>query len=351
MPALPSPEPRFSWRRAAARQLRGAAAWLERGSGASRAPGASGSSGTFGATSPESPTPIRAFDTDGAPEHWVQMLRNAGLAPPVARPALRRFRRLLGANQAPQSSPRGAIPRSVPVPAPAPPASPETLPVADTPAAPTTPSVARPVLRLSARSRSVVQAPEHTRSSEAPFVARPALRASEPTKHAEQAPQHTPTPVARPALHASEPTKPAEQAPQHTPTPALRLRPAHPGALPITLAPVARPDLRSSTRSENVEQTPQHTPTPVARPALRVSEPTKPAEQTPQHRQPQPEPQTHPASQGHPSVVVNHAPASPVIGTWPELAPRPQPTQVAPTQTVEHVIARQARLHDEQLAI
>ena len=322
MPALPSPEPRFSWRRAAARQLRGAAAWLERGSGASRAPGASGSSGTFGATSPESPTPIRAFDTDGAPEHWVQMLRDAGLAPPVVRPVLRRFRRLWGANQAPQSSTRGAIPRSVPVPAPAPPASPETLPVADTPAAPTTPSVARPVFRLSARSRSVVQAPEHTPTP----VARPALRVSEPSEHVEQAPQHTPTPVARPALHASEPTKPAEQAPQHTPTPALRLRPAHPGALPITLAPVARPDLRSSTRSES-------------------------AEQAPQHRQPQPEPQTHPASQGHPSVVVNHAPSSPVIGTWPELAPRPQPTQAAPTQSVEHVIARQARLHDEQLAI
>jgi hypothetical protein len=333
MPALPSPEPRFSWRRAAARQLRGAAAWLERGSGASRAPGASGSSGTFGATSPESPTPIRAFDTDGAPEHWVQMLRDAGLAPPVVRPVLRRFRRLLGANQAPQSSTRGAIPRSVPVPAPAPPASPETLPVADTPAAPTTPSVARPVFRLSARSRSVVQAPEHTRSSEAPFVARPALRVSEPSEHVEQAPQHTPTPVARPALRASEPTKPAEQAPQHTPT------------------PVARPALHSSEPTKPAEQAPQHTPTPVARPALHASEPTKHAEQAPQHRQPQPELQTRPESQGHPSVVVNHAPASPVIGTWPELAPRPQPTQVAPTQTVEHVIARQARLHDEQLAI
>jgi len=338
MPALPSPEPRFSWRRAAARQLRGAAAWLERGPGASGSSGslrASGSSGTFGATSPESSTPLRAFDTDGAPEHWVQLLRDAGLAPPVVRPALRRIGRLWGANQAPQSSPRGAIPQlaPLPAPAPAPPASPETLPVANTPAAPTTPSVARPVLRLLIPSRSAERAPQHTRSSEAPFVARPALRVSESTKPAEQAPQHTPTPVARPALHASEPTKPAERAPQHTPT------------------PVARPALRVSEPTKPAEQAPQHTPTPVAGPALRTSEPTKPAEQAPQHRQPQPEPQTRPESQGHPSVVVNHAPASPVIGTWPELAPRPQPVQVAPTQTVEHVIARQARLHDEQLAI
>ncbi|MET4622280.1 hypothetical protein ABIE18_003749, partial [Arthrobacter sp. 2762] len=211
MPALPSPEPGFSWRRAAAQRLRGVAAWLDRGS--DRDPGSSGAgvSGagalSAGASTPsswESSTPVRGLNVEGAPEHWVQLLRDAGLIPP-------------------------AVPTD-------------------------TPPVARPTLRVWGRSWRVKQAPQdipmlrlRTDRPESPLVAGPDVRGSGPKWGAKQAPQHTPTHVAGPDMLGSGPTWGAEQTPQHTPL-------------------VAGPDVRGSGPKWGAKQAPQHTPTHVAGP-------------------------------------------------------------------------------------
>src|SRR4029453_13302599 len=136
MPALPSPEPGFSWRGGARQRLGGGAAGVGggvSGAGALRA----------GASTPsswESSTPVRGLNVEGAPEHWVQLLRDAGLIPP-------------------------AVPTD-------------------------TPPVARPTLRVWRRSWRVKQAPQHTPST-IPPVAGPDMRDSGPTWDAKQAPQHT----------------------------------------------------------------------------------------------------------------------------------------------------------------
>ncbi|HKU31147.1 MAG TPA: hypothetical protein VJQ60_11720, partial [Arthrobacter sp.] len=83
MRALPWPD----WLRSAARRLRELAERLEspsrlpsEGPDGGTRPGAPGTEGaaTVGMTRP---TPVRTLDMSGAPEHWVKLLRDAGLAP------------------------------------------------------------------------------------------------------------------------------------------------------------------------------------------------------------------------------------------------------------------------------
>lgn len=408
MPALPSPE--FSWRRAAARRLRDAAALLERGAGDGGSAGAGDSAGAGGSASargsdgtrgrgpvpdpvpgsPESTTAAHGFDLDGAPEHWVQLLRDAGLAPPDARPALRPLTRFRRAHQAPQLTP--ATPSSMPTPAPAPegqappvvgpalrawkrlrgaqrasqvaqpipaPQPGPSLPIPSSSESPlpdsTQPSDTYP--SSGSRQRSVPQEPG------AGPVVRPALRVRIRSKGAEQAPQPKPSeapPLVGPGVLALAPREGAEQAPQ--PMPVLRLRPARPRSLPHAPTNVAGPGVRATTRVEDAEQAPQHTAASVAGPNMRDSSAPKRAELAPQHtsrrhdlqrkeRQPRPEPKPQAQAQGHPSAVVNHSPAPATNGTWPELTPRPNPIQPAPLTPLENAMSRQTRLHNEQLAV
>jgi hypothetical protein len=321
MPALPSPESGFSWRRAAANRLRVVAAWLDRGParGSDARPGTSEASASASVwasasasepVSVESSTAVRGLNVEGAPEHWVQLLRDAGLVPP---------------------------------------------------AAPTnTPPVARPTLRALGRSWRAKQAPQHTPGT-TPLVAGPDTRASTPTWDAEQAPQHTlsTTPhVAGPDMRASRPTERAEQAPQRTPS--LRLRTSRTEA-----PPVAGPDMRATRPTWDAEQAPQRTPSlrprttrteapPVAGPDMRASRPTESAEQAPQHAHHTQHPAHTPEPQGKPSRTESHTPAPALKGNWPELAQRPMPsasTTNPATTPLTEALARQARLTDEQLAV
>ncbi len=388
MPALPSPETGSSWRGSAARRLRGVAAWLDGGAtGDSGVYGPSSVSGAFSAlgassvsgASSEGTTSVRGFELNGAPEHWVRLLRDAGLAPPVAGPALRPWSRFRRAHQAPQNAPATSPAASAPAPAPAP--------------ASQAPPVVGPALRAWERLRGAKQAsqvaksipisqpgpsfpipsppespaPAPTQPSYAhpssgnrrPFVppvpqaslaVRPALRVWIRSKGAEQAPQHIPgeaPPLVGPGVRPLAPRKDAEQAPQRMPV--LRLRPARSRSLLAAPTNVAGPVVRDSSTPKRAEQAPQRIPNeapPVAGPAVRDSGAPKRAEQAPQ-RSPEP--------QGHPSAVRNHTPASPTRGTWPELTPRPahtlKNTQSAPLTPLENAISRQTRLHDEQAAL
>ncbi|MCT9870849.1 hypothetical protein [Paenarthrobacter aurescens] len=201
-----------------------------------------------------------------------------------------------------------------------------------------------------------------TQEPKAGPAARLALRVRTRSKGAEQAPQPKPSeapPLARPGVRTLAPREGEAQAPPHMPV--LRLRPARPGSLPDAPANVAGPVVRATTRVEDAEQAPQRTPANLAGPSIRDSSAPKRAEHTPQHtpqrNEPQsaPQPQAQAQAQGHPSAVGVHTPAPPVNGTWPELAPRPAHTttntQPAPLTPLENAMSRQARLHDERLAV
>lgn len=368
MPALPSPDPRFSWRRAAARGLRKVAERLEPRRGSDPA-GPSVASAVS-----DSATPVRGFDVDGAPEHWVQLLRDAGLvsagnpAPvvravvraavlPAVRPAVRLWTRFWSADRA-----RQVVSSDAP------------------------PPVVRPDMRASSRAWDADPAPQRVSSqgayvqpaqsqslrlrlpsnalqaaalrAETPPVSGPDKRASGSKWDAGRAPQRVPvlrlrtklseTPLlVGPDMRASGPTSDAGQATQHTSTPAARtgLRgkpdPEHAGQdphrVPSERPSVVRPARGGKTDAQHPEQAPLRDP----------QAPQRPHPEPRSHLEPQPQNQP----QGHPSTITAHATAPAIAGNWPELAPRPA-TQ-APQQTAGLVdaLGRHARLNNEQLAV
>lgn len=359
MPARPSPDYPSgawpSWRRALAGRLRRAAAWVEPGRG-------SGVAG-FEGTAFETTTAERAFDLEDAPEHWVALLRDAGLAPsaapkrvgpnpvtpnpaapnPVVRPVLRFIPRLWRAQRAPYVEPTAEQP------------------------------VAGPALRAIPRLWRAQQAPQRTstlklrvpsqpETPEAPTstpVARPALHPNQPTKTAQQAPQVEPAAGARPALRTSEHPESAQQAPQRTPTLKLRTPSQPERSQAPTSTPVAGPSLRPNEPTNSAQQTPRRTPTlklrapshpetlqaptstPGAGPALRPNEPTKSAQQAPQRSQPR-------QNRAHANA---HTPAPALPGVWPELVPRPPRSTPVDGATLSSAMARQTRINQEHGAL
>lgn len=380
MPALPSPDvpsgARASWRRALAGRLRRAAAWVEPGGG-------SGVAG-FESTTLETTTAERAFDLADAPEHWVALLRNAGLAPsaapkragpnpgtpnpaapnPVAGPVLRATPRLWRALRAPHVEPTA----EQPVAGPAQRAIPRLWRAQQAPQR-------TPTLKLRTPSQ-----PERPQTSTSTPVAEPSLRAYE---HPESA-QQEPTPVAGPAPRTDEHPESAQQAPQRTPV--LRLRtpfqPERPQAPRST--PGAEPTLRPNRPTRSARQAPQQEPTPPAGPTLRPNEPTKSAQQAPQRTPPlrlrapsHPETLQAPTSTpgAGPALRPNeptkraqrvpqrsqprqtrahanaHTPAPALPGVWPELVRRPSRSAPVDGATLTSAMARQTRIDQEHGAL
>lgn len=377
MPALPSPS--FpSFRRALAGRLRRAAAWVE--------PAGPGAASVRGALE-DSTTATGGFNLDGAPEHWVALLRDAGLAPrvaptpveplPLVRPALRAIRRLWGAKQAPQDVAPQALPSQAlgasPVVRPTLRAlahpwrakqAPQRTPVPGLRAAarretPPDPPVARPDLPANEPTFRATQAPQAEprltlRSSVTPpspqgpaksWVVRPGLRPNEQAKRAELAPQVAPadpSPVVRPDLRAIPSPGDALRASQEKPRLTLRTRrppstpnpprtsnPSSTATPPSTPAVLRTPSIPGSPFTAPTPPTPH---SPLVRPALRPNEPTKHAEPAPQRR-------------------TQHAPEPALPGSWPELSPRPTPPPANPATTMTHALARQSRLQQEQGAL
>ena len=375
MPALPSPDSfsrdRASWRRALAGRLRQVAAWVD----PARSAGVAGV---------ESTTAARAFDLDGAPEHWVALLRNAGLAPsaaraPVVRSALRAIPRLWGAKTAQQvaapqvAAPQVAAPQtassrasgasSVDGPA----VRPEGPPFRATQAPQRDPGLASSAPATSgagANETSKVRSAHPTGAHESheaeaadpnPPAARPTERPNEPPFHTEQSPPRSRMlsfradslnrapiaahespeahaadpnpPAAKPAERPNEPTFHAEQAPQRSRVLSFRA--------PAASGRKARQTPEAPTTSENPAAPEARSNPPAARPALRSSEPTFHAERAPQRS----------------GQNQAHTPDPAHTGVWPELLPRP--TRAAPMDgtSLTRVINRQARLHQEHGAL
>ncbi|MCP1410985.1 hypothetical protein [Paenarthrobacter sp. A20] len=111
--------------------------------------------------------------------------------------------------------------------------------------------------------------------------------------------------------------------------------------------------MRDSSAPKRAEQAPQYTPRHYEPQRAEHAPQHTPQRNEPRHYEPRPIPQAQP--QGHPSAVGVHTPAPPVNGTWPELTPRPAHTttntQPAPLTPLENAMSRQARLHDEHLAV
>ena len=379
MPALPSPDvpsgARASWRRALAGRLRRAAAWVEAGRG-------SGVAG-FESSALETTTAERAFDLADAPEHWVALLRNAGLVPsaapkragpnpaapnPVVRPALRAIPRHWRAQRAPHVEPTV----EQPVAGPALRAIPRLWRAQQAPQR-------TPVLRLRTPSQ-----PERPQTPTGTPVEEPTLYPDEPTKSAQQAPHVEPTAVAGPALRTDEHQGSAERSPQRTPTlklraPAQSERPqaptSTPGAEPTLRpdeptksarqapqqepTPPAGPTLRPNKPTDSAQKAPQRTPalklrapshperpqaptsTPVAGPTLRPNEPTKSAQQAPQRSQPR----------QNRAQANAHTPAPALPGVWPELVRRPSRSAPVDGATLSSAMARQTRIDQEHGAL
>lgn len=394
MPALPWLDERWpgnSWRHAAARRLRELAERLEpplhRGAGAGVRSGGrpAGVVGMRRGVGTEGRTPVRRLDMSGAPEHWVQLLRDAGLVPSFP-------------------DPRSHIPPSTPnPPAHIPPSDPN--PPADIP--PSTPN---------ARSHPDEYPPSIVRETGSP--ASRWNRVLEPASR--RFTRESPIPDDGPAPGAPSPTDAltlpeAATAPKSSFLPRLtlgkRLQSAHaagssPVRAPEPAAAASFPSIRPSPSKDSVEtlaipsseaaspdapqprhvlrllgtrpanattrpapgQAKQHQEPPAA--AIEATPPNaSPANATPPNATP-PRPPTTPLHrppeaaravvvglknaehQGHPSTTPDHAPAAPTTGNWPELAPRPapQPTDETPAAATA-AMARAARLSHEQLAV
>lgn len=361
MPALPWLDGRRfrnPWRHKAARRLRELAERLERPSqldaeadaGAAvvetgRIAGTGRIVGTGRAVGTEGPTPARRLDTSGAPEHWVQLLRDAGL---VANPNPRSHTPPTSPN--PRSHPGESSPNIVSETGPASPARNSALgPVART----------LPRLMLGSRLQrptSTGSLPDRAAGSAAtiswPHLAPPAIPVGEATIDA----------PAAPAVDAVSP-----HAPQST-RPVLRLR-----GIPLVIAkdrPATRqvvfeqavPTQAALEQAEQRQEAPTGSnktspPNPItAQPATPpLHQPPDAARAVvvlPEHPRPEHPNAEHPNAehQGHPSTTPERAPSAPITGNWPEMAPRPAPRPAAERATTEEM-ARAARLSNEQLAV
>ncbi len=399
MPARPWPDGPAGWRRGLAGRLRALAGRI--GPAGQGPPDGIGGPAT--PSGPVSPTPARGFDLSGAPEHWVRLLRDAGLAPAEGGPAaaggpvpavdgatvpghfgLSRLRKI-------RLWPTTARMRSAVIE----PKSPTTAPGQDTPSEGT--------LEQDVGSRDsgiqdmgTLAANFDAPDAVAPTLAGPALRPLAPSKDVEKAPQRIAdrvpvlrlrpdrTVLSRPMQPTPAPSYTAQPTPTVS-TPAQRV-PARPApALPTPVPSTAtgpttdprearrlvRPALRLLPRPKDVEQASQRASQAPAKTSPAAEHPTRPAavvlpkSPEPPPRKPQPTEPNAPESQladpkpaeepkaPHPSSAAEHTPKSPLTGTWPELAPKPNPqtTTSQSSEHLEHALARAARLSVERSAV
>ena len=399
MPARPWPDGSAGWRRGLASRLRGLAERLDPGRPAgqgSSLPGASPVAAPGTGLEAGGPTAARGFDLSGAPEHWVRLLRDAGLAPAGA------------------SADDAAI---VEMPTVVPPTVrgnfglsllrksrlwPTTARMPSGAAEPKSPTTAAPRHETQTQDTGILpeasDAPSDAPGTVAASLAGPALRSFAPLKDAERASQRggRAVPVLRlrpdrgkpasppPSQAASEPRKSAqrvrhalrpltrendaEQAPQRNAdgVPVLRLRPQslRPQRLrpqtPAQPRPAAPTQSTQSGHPTSGHPTSKH-PTSersaaveasrVARPEL-PREPAKPA-QGPTPKSSTPKSPSVPKPQGHPSSAGVPAPKPALSGEWPELAlkPGPPPQASHSSEPLEHALARAARLNQERSAV
>ncbi len=389
MPARPWPDGMLAWRRGLASRLRGMAERLEPGGPATRGPSPAAPSGTGGPTARS--TPSRGFDLSGAPEHWVRLLRDAGLAPagdgsaadapivdvpavdaptvdaPTVRghfglSRLRKFRlrpataRMPFASSEPKGPTTAGLRLDAATQATEPPSA--AFDSSDPVTPPQRGDNAVPTLRLRPeRVGSTQSAPVRT----TPPQPTPALMTHAQPTHAEPTHIQQPTPgtpaptdqtteprdaphVVRPALRLLARSKNVEQASQSgnrgiAPGPQLT---APQEATPQQAAPAAPmpPGPVNPQAPNQVPAKPDHgRPTPPAAVVL---------PHTPESHAPKPEP-----SPPHASTPQHPAPKAPLTGTWPKLAPKPSPqtTTQSSSEHLEHALARAARLNHERSAV
>ncbi len=381
MPALPwldGRRPRDLWRHAAARRLRELAERLERplqpDGGAGAAVVETGREvGTGREVETERPTPVRRLDISGAPEHWVRLLRDAGLVAtppnprsdiPPASPNPRSHIPPTNPNARADISPSDPNARSDPG---------ESRPdivsgtgAASPPRSSSPGPVPRMLPRLMLGSRlqrptSTGSLPDRAAGSAAsiswPHLAPPAIPVDEATIDA----------PAAPAVEAVSP-----HAPQAV-RPVLRLR-----GIPLVIAtdrPATRQVVfeqavptqaafeqaaqRQEAPTRSNKTSPPHASPPIATPPnpITAQPATMPQLQPPDAaravvvRPDHPRPE-HPNAerQGHPSTTTERNPASPLTGNWPELRTRPA-AQPAAERAATEALARAARLSNEQLAV
>jgi|GEM_PF-6737607 len=425
MPARPWPDgPAGShgpagWRQGLAARLRGIAERIDPAGRGPSVPGAVPGTpldvppGTGLVTG--SPTPARGFDLSGAPEHWVRLLRDAGLAPAeggsaagdgstagdgsaagaatddaasIDEPTVRRhfglsrMRKLRLQSTTARMSSSAAVPKSPttaastrdlsaestriqdrgPIHGTAPAQATARTPAAHSANGPVAP-LARPVLRPFGAPKDVEQASQRADNAVPTLRLRPDRNA--PSNAVPPVPGSSPTAgsqLAEPS-HAMPPREP-----QPAPTLMTPLQPTHTQRTPTTSAStdqttaprnaphVVRPALRLSARSKDVEQASQ-----------RAGRGSIPAPRTPGPAPASAKPKTPPtavalphAAEGqqpepktpHASTPQHPAPKPPLTGTWPELAPKPSPQPTAPSsEHFEHALARAARLSIERSAV
>ncbi len=343
MRALPGPDgwrPRNPWRRSAARLLRELAERLEPPPhpDAESGAGAAEAVGTERGVGIQRPTSVRRLDISGAPEHWIRLLRDAGLVPSPPNPR----------SHIPPSPPnaRSHIPPTQPNPRSHPQESragrttepgsssslrtgPERMP------APGTISERWPLIRLGpSPSPRVTEGP--TAAPDNPRTA--------PHPRLWLRPPHGSSAELRPfsADHAITCTTPRPDEPQ---SPAVQRQTA--------LSLPAQPPVAPFPNAHSTTPEPQPTPKLTA-PAPQVASPAVVGSETSDQRpSPAPHQEHHPREHqapGHPSTTPERASAAPLTGNWPELAPRPAPQPTVETSATA-AIARAARLSNEQLAV
>lgn len=387
MPALPWLDgrwPRNPWRRSVARRLRELAERLEPPLHRDPAPGSRSGGRPAGVgmrrgVGTEGPTPVRRLDMSGAPEHWVQLLRDAGLVPsfPDPRSHIPPSTPNPPAHIPPSDpNPPGDIPPSTPNPRSHPdeyhpsivretgsPASrwnrvlepttqrytPES-PIPDDGPAPGAPSPADaltlPKAPTAPKSSFLPRLTLGKRLQSAHAAGSSPVRAPEPA--AASFPSIRPSPskdsVETLAIPSSEAASSDAPQPRHV----LRLRGTRPANATTTPAP-GQAKQHQAPPAAAIETSPANATPPDAT--------TPRPSTTPLHRPPEAARAVvvglkNAEHQGHPSTTPDHTPAAPTTGNWPELAPRPapQPTGETPAAATA-AMARAARLSHEQLAV
>ena len=325
-------------------------------------------------------TPIRTLDVSGAPEHWVRLLREAGLA---AAPSTVDVLSLSASSPSDAlSDPAREAPSGIP----------ETV-REETPQEGsrlllgfrrgTAPSdgtrrlpVSKVLVSAAGADSTEVQAPSlvvPSGSMERPIMLKlPGamsvddprgvlmLRIPEPTGAPPTS--HNPEPATRP------PTQPEVQgSSQRSNSSAavgrveISAPPGRNSAAPIGSSP-AEPAHTVNAHKHNAAATApgndgtgkEASGNQAPGPRLAVANPQAPAAVPPRPRTPPgpPEATNTPGTQAHITRTTERTPSAPTAAEWPELAPRPGPRlDLEVTARLESAVARAARLHEEQLAV
>ncbi len=332
MPALPWLDGK--WRRSAARRLRELAERLEPPLRPDAAAGdrPAGVVGTERGVGTKRPTPVRRMDISGAPEHWVQLLRDAGLVPTTPNPRS-------------QTTPTTPNPRSH--------------------HNESRPGIVRETWPASPLGNNVLGSPPRLLPSLTlgKGLQRPPSAGSPPDRAIRTAATFSGLPLPTAAATTGEETVETPAAPvveaisRHAQStlPVLRLR---------GIPPVNSTELSATEQAVRYQEPPASAKKTSP---LNASPPSAPMIQratTPQHQSPEAAPAavvrserprrelSRPERQGHPSAIPDRTPAAPTTGNWPELAPRPprQPSEET-SGAATAAMARAARLSNEHLAV